>query len=94
MQVSLSETFNFVTADFVNAGVPVVVSPEVSWMPSAFQADPTSTAEIIKTMSVALRGRTLHFHYIAKRALYRENQIAAEWWQAYLEGGQGQNFGT
>ena len=93
MQVSLSETFNFVTADFVNAGVPVVVSPEVSWMPSAFQADPTSTAEIIKTMSVALRGRTLHFHYIAKRALYRENQIAAEWWQAYLEGGQGKNFG-
>lgn len=31
MQVSMTETFNVVTADYVTAGVPIVVSKEVMW---------------------------------------------------------------
>ena len=38
MQVSLSETFNVVTADYVTAGIPVVVSKEIPWVESMEQS--------------------------------------------------------
>jgi hypothetical protein len=50
MQVSLSETFNIVAADFVANGVPVVVSPEIAWVPKQLQADPNSTDSIESTL--------------------------------------------
>lgn len=57
MQVSFSETFNIVSADFAVANVPLVVSPEVSWVAKIFQADPTSVPDIVAKMNVAWAGR-------------------------------------
>lgn len=54
MQVSFSETFNIVTADFVDLGVPIVVSDEIKWMPSMFKADSTNTKQIVEKMAFAL----------------------------------------
>ena len=85
MQVSLSETFNFVTADFVISGIPIVVSPEIDWMPSPFQANPTDDNDIMKAMSTALRGRLLHFHYSCQKALQKQNRLNVEWWESYLD---------
>jgi len=56
MQVSFSETFNIVTADAVNVGVPVVVSSEVYWAYPYF-ADPNSTDHITKVMSTVWNRR-------------------------------------
>jgi hypothetical protein len=53
MQVSFSETFNIVTADAVSMNVPVVVSPEISWTNCLYQAKPTCSEDIIKTLNVA-----------------------------------------
>jgi hypothetical protein len=53
LQLSFTETFNIVSADFVNAGIPVVVSPEISWVASQFQASPTSVEDIIVKMDSA-----------------------------------------
>ena len=50
MQLSFSETFNVVTADYVSAGVPIVVSPEVSWTSSFSQANPNDIESIVKRM--------------------------------------------
>lgn len=50
MQVSLSETFNIVAADMVSAGLPVVVSAEISWASVAAMADPTSAESIINAL--------------------------------------------
>jgi len=57
MQVSFSETFNIVSADFAVSNVPLVVSPEVSWVNKRFQADPTSAPDIINALHVAWAGR-------------------------------------
>lgn len=54
MQCSLSETFNIVSADAVSQGIPVVVSPEVSWTVQASQACATDVNEIVRKMHVAL----------------------------------------
>lgn len=50
MQVSFTETFNIVSADAVNVGVPIVVSKEVSWAHPLF-ADPTSSENIVEVMN-------------------------------------------
>jgi hypothetical protein len=50
MQVSLSETFNIVSADFVSAGVPIVVSPEIEWAISMSMAKPTDSESITQAL--------------------------------------------
>lgn len=59
MQVSLSETFNVVTADYVSAGIPVVVSPQIHWVSKYSQSDPYSIREIISTMHYAYQNKVL-----------------------------------
>jgi hypothetical protein len=54
LQVSFSETFNIVAADFVTMGVPIVVSPEVHWVDARLHASPTSVGSIVAAMSTAL----------------------------------------
>ena len=54
MQVSLSETFNIVAADMVNADVPIVVSPEVSWAATVSKAGATNPASIIEALDRAM----------------------------------------
>jgi hypothetical protein len=50
MQLSLSETFNIVTADFVNNNIPIVVSNDIMWMPFFTKANPLNTNEILKVI--------------------------------------------
>jgi len=47
MQVSFSETFNIVAADCVVSGLPIVVSPEIAWVTSWCQAEPTNSEDIV-----------------------------------------------
>lgn len=51
LQVSMSETFNIVAADFVNGNIPIVTSKEIDWMPGLFTASPTDVNSIVKAMS-------------------------------------------
>ncbi len=55
MQVSLTETFNVVTADYVTAGIPVVVSNEIKWVSSFCQADDDSVEDMVRVMKRALK---------------------------------------
>jgi hypothetical protein len=50
MQVSMTETFNIVTADAVSLGVPVVASSEVDWLCSWCQAEPMIRQQIVDAM--------------------------------------------
>lgn len=50
LQVSLTETFNIVTADLVSCGVPCVVCPDIGWMPDFCKADPSSVESIVEGM--------------------------------------------
>lgn len=61
LQVSLSESFNIVSADFVSQDTPIVTSSEVSWMPWFFTAEPTDSEAIVDAIE-----RTLFYdrHFI------------------------------
>lgn len=53
MQVSFSETFNIVAADAVNCAVPIVVSPQVSWLGDYAQATPGQAGSITRALREA-----------------------------------------
>jgi hypothetical protein len=57
MQVSFSETFNVVAADCAARWIPLVVSPEISWVIPAYQAAPTSLESIERTLGIAYDSR-------------------------------------
>lgn len=50
LQVSLSETFNIVTADAVTSGVPVVTSDEIEWVSKACHAPTDDVDAIVEVM--------------------------------------------
>lgn len=55
MQVSLSESFNIVTADIVSVNRPIVVSTDIEWMPNILKATPTSHKEIVKKLKIGYK---------------------------------------
>jgi hypothetical protein len=55
LQVSFSETFNIVGADFVSQGVPFVGSSEIPWIDVCSAADPTSMHDILKKIEKAYK---------------------------------------
>lgn len=50
MQVSFSETFNIVGADFVSQGIPLVSSCEIPWASSLYSADPVDSKSIFNML--------------------------------------------
>ena len=57
MQVSFSESFNIVTADFVTAKVPIVASDDISWMPWIMKVSPTEHKGIFRKLKFAYKYR-------------------------------------
>lgn len=84
MQVSLSESFNIVTADFVRSGVPIVVSNDIEWMPSRYRANPNSTKDIADKLVQAWKTRASWLLGDAMDALKKHNREATKEWLRYL----------
>jgi len=81
MQVSYSETFNIVTADFVNNNIPVVVSPEIFWVNNCFKADPNSVDSIqIKLETAYFFGDWGLFKFLNKQKLKLYNSDSKYIW--------------
>lgn len=84
MQVSLTETFNIVCADFVYMGIPIVTSNEISWMDNKYTADPLNLTSIVNALNLVyhcppiLRGRWDIFK------LGRYNYAAGKTWLEYI----------
>ena len=51
LQVSYTETFNIVAADFVACNIPIVVSSEVFWMNPIYYANPNNSLSIVNAMN-------------------------------------------
>lgn len=79
MQVSLSESFNIVAADFVSNNIPIIGSPEIEWLSNIFQADPNSTNSIVKTLKRAYNNPYLH--YLNRLGLWNHNTKAKTIWE-------------
>lgn len=74
MQVSLTETFNVVCADYVTAGIPVVASKEVSWLSNYSKAQDDDINSMVEKMEFAMHHRLLiklnqwHLHHHSEKA--------------------------
>ncbi len=84
MQVSLSESFNIVTADFVSQNVPVVTSKEIKFVNWAFKASPTDTNEIINALYNAYYGSRIGLHRINSLLLSYDIADATDDWVVFL----------
>lgn len=78
MQVSLSETFNVVSADYVTAGLPIVTSKEISWASRLCKAKDNDIDSIVGRMDYVIRNHWLI--QLNKWFLKNYNHEAAESW--------------
>jgi len=83
LQVSLSESFNIISGDFVTTEVPIIVSPDVSWMPRMHQVDPTNAKAIEEKIESVLEHRTRYIRK-ATAALRDYNSDSLEVWSKFL----------
>lgn len=82
LQVSLSETFNVVTADYVTAGLPVVVSKEVKWVTWWCKADDDSIDDIVAKMHRVWTIRQLIW-WNQKLLKWNSEEAQAEWFNFF-----------
>lgn len=58
LQVSLTETFNMVSGDFISMGVPVIVSEEISWVSNSTKSSrPTSAKQISRLIDRTIQSK-------------------------------------
>lgn len=83
MQVSYTETFNIVAADFVSQGVPIVTSEEIIWTFGLFNAHPNSTKSMVKALQRVYRFPTLDV-LLNKRGLQKYDTKSKVIWLSQL----------
>jgi hypothetical protein len=85
MQVSFSETFNIVAADFVTSGTPIVVSREVPWAFQAFTATPTCQKSMVCALNWAHFAPRLnrYSNYLSLKSYSRRTE--GRWLRALAE---------
>jgi hypothetical protein len=84
LQVSFSETFNIVAADFVHVKVPLVGSDEITWLNSIYKADQTSLDNIVSHLWMAYLGRNVGLHVLNNVGLDKWNNDARKVWKKLL----------
>ena len=82
MQVSFTESFNIVTADFVLQGVPSVVSEAITWMPDVLKTK-NKIHDIADRLRYVLRFSE-HYSQLQKHALNDYNIKALAAWQDFI----------
>jgi len=86
MQVSFSESFNIVSADFANNYVPIVVSDEINWLPWWTKAKPTCTKSIVRKLIINYYfDKIINSSFINKIYLKVYNKKALNIWLDYLK---------
>lgn len=85
MQVSYSETFNIVAADFVNNNVPIVVSPEIFWVSDFFKADPNSVDSIVSKLKFTYKTKGLGLYKLNKLKLKSYDADSRDTWIEYFK---------
>ena len=85
MQVSLSESFNIVTADFVGQNVPIIVSNDITWMSIVYRVDPSSSEAMVNRLWFTYLTSKFGLHKINRLVLDRYNSSATKEWLKYLD---------
>jgi glycosyltransferase involved in cell wall biosynthesis len=85
LQVSLTEAFNIVTADFVLSSVPIIVSKDITWMPRIVKVDPNDTKDLLKKIHFALNNK-IKVVKTSKKLLSTYNLKSLNQWKAVIKG--------
>lgn len=85
LQVSFTETFNIVAADFVENNVPVIVSDQIKWIANPYMAEPTESESIKNKIDFALRMKKIGFQFINKIKLKLYSYKSEKIWLEYLD---------
>lgn len=83
MQVSLSESFNIVTADFVTIGIPVVTSNDISFVSQLFRSN-NETDSMIAALWIARLGDYVNLQHMNYHRLQSHNRSSIKTWFKYL----------
>lgn len=83
MQVSMTESFNIVTADFVGEGVPIIVSEDIEWMPAFTKTDDKSSEAIADKIEDALSWPNV-FTHTSLYSLNKYNKHSLKEWKKFL----------
>ena len=85
LQVSMSETFDIICADFVYVNVPVIGSHEIEWLSSLYKADCTDINDIVSHLEFAWQGRKFGVQAANRHGLKKWNEDAREAWKKLLK---------
>ena len=80
MQVSFSETFNIVAADFVWNGIPIIGSNDIEWLSFLYKADPNSISSMQNRLYLAWYGRLINLQFLNYMKLESYNYYALGQW--------------
>lgn len=86
LQVSFSESFNIVAADFVYKDVPIVGSPDIEWLSHGYKANPNDYQDIVDKLKNAYNYKHLGLHWLNKYKLWKHNREGVEKWLDYILG--------
>ena len=84
LQVSMSETFDIVAADFAYVNVPIIGSKEIEWLNPNYQADCTDSEDIVSHLQSAWKGKKNGLHYSNLQGLREWNAEACKVWKKFL----------
>lgn len=85
LQISFSETFNIVAADFVGLNIPIIVSSEVSWANWLFKTSTTDIDKIVGKMKLAYYTKKYNLHKLNNLGLKKYNNNALITWHSLLQ---------
>jgi hypothetical protein len=85
LQVSFSESFDIVSADFVDNGIPLIGSYDIQWLSNWYKADANDADDITRLMLFAWRAKKMGIHNINKLYLWYHNQKATKQWLHILK---------
>lgn len=80
LQVSISETFNIVAADFAWNNVPIVGSDEISWLDRRYKANPNSLSDITDKLHYSFLGKKHNIQKFNLENLQKFNKKATKIW--------------
>lgn len=85
LQVSYTETFNIIAGDFVYAGVPIVVSSEIDWMPTYCQVNPNNVDDMVETLNRLYRMNKEDVQDDCLDHISHYNKKSLDAWLKYIE---------
>ena len=80
LQVSFSETFDIVAADFVWNNIPLVGSDEIFWLDRRYKADPNNLENIVDKLNFAYAGIKHNIQKVNLENLEKYNRKSTKTW--------------